>query len=286
MRCGTVVLAALAACNQVYGLAPTDPSNDDPDADGIRDLEDNCPSVANVSQSDDDDDSLGDACDNCPLVENARQGDVDGDSVGDLCDPHPGDAGDCLVLYESFTSSFESVWTATGNVVAEAGHVRLTAPMGGTTSLLANITGEFDVQIAGTTTLAIPDLSHVYAASGVSGTRRYVCGASGRALPQPSIETEATDGTVRQTDGGPFSALPLGTRLVARLSTVGIDGAPDVRCRANYGVAVGLAVVPKAGTPALSGAPGVIVESDTFDLFGVAVYRFAPGTKCMMGEVR
>lgn len=47
----------------------------DTDEDGIRDSEDNCPSVYNPDQADSDDDEVGNACDNCPDVHNPDQDD-------------------------------------------------------------------------------------------------------------------------------------------------------------------------------------------------------------------
>ena len=57
----------------------------DHDGDGIPDMCDNCPSVANPDQQDTDGDLVGDACDNCPAVPNLAQGDSDGDGRGDAC---------------------------------------------------------------------------------------------------------------------------------------------------------------------------------------------------------
>ncbi len=58
----------------------------DSDGDGIQNIVDNCPNVANVSQADLDADGTGDACDNCPNVSNPAQEDVDHDGIGDVCD--------------------------------------------------------------------------------------------------------------------------------------------------------------------------------------------------------
>ena len=94
-------LTTLAACNAVV----------DPDGDGRRDYQDNCPSVANPNQLDADGDGVGDACDacpsdpandadgdgvcgnvdNCPGVANPDQADSDGNGVGDACDTCPAD---------------------------------------------------------------------------------------------------------------------------------------------------------------------------------------------------
>jgi hypothetical protein len=80
----------------------------DLDGDGVCELVDNCPSIANADQTDTDGDGAGDACDsdddddgildgsdNCPLVSNTDQADNDSDGLGDPCDP---DDDDDLVL--------------------------------------------------------------------------------------------------------------------------------------------------------------------------------------------
>jgi len=61
----------------------------DSDGDGLLDIEDNCPGVANPDQSDTDGDGVGDVCDNCLLIANPDQSDIDWDGVGDACDNCP-----------------------------------------------------------------------------------------------------------------------------------------------------------------------------------------------------
>ncbi len=61
----------------------------DADGDGVSDLADDCPDVANVDQADADGDWVGDACDLCPATPDPGQGDADGDGFGDACDVCP-----------------------------------------------------------------------------------------------------------------------------------------------------------------------------------------------------
>lgn len=73
--------------------------DDDDDNDGILDVDDNCPLIANANQADNDGDGEGDVCDpdddndgildvddNCPFVANANQTDDDNDGIGNVCD--------------------------------------------------------------------------------------------------------------------------------------------------------------------------------------------------------
>jgi hypothetical protein len=67
--------------------------NDDTDADGVIDLHDDCPAIADPGQPDSDGDGAGDACDRCPTTADPEQADSDADGLGDACDPCPYDAG-------------------------------------------------------------------------------------------------------------------------------------------------------------------------------------------------
>jgi hypothetical protein len=51
-------------------------------------------SMFNAAQRDSDADGLGDLCENCPLIANPGQADADADGAGDACDCQPGDPND------------------------------------------------------------------------------------------------------------------------------------------------------------------------------------------------
>ncbi len=88
-----------AVVNSVIVIGAGSCVSGDADGDGVPDLTDNCPSVANPGQADWNFDGLGDACqdfdgdgildanDNCKGIANANQADMDGDGLGDVCDP-------------------------------------------------------------------------------------------------------------------------------------------------------------------------------------------------------
>ncbi|HKB08692.1 MAG TPA: thrombospondin type 3 repeat-containing protein, partial [Candidatus Polarisedimenticolia bacterium] len=59
----------------------------DYDVDGVDDIDDDCPRLANPTQADRDHDGRGDLCDNCPDAPNPGQEDSDGNGVGNACGP-------------------------------------------------------------------------------------------------------------------------------------------------------------------------------------------------------
>lgn len=63
----------------------------DDDGDGVPDLTDNCPLMANAGRRDVDGDGVGDACDREPLNPGSTPSDADGDDVSDRLDNCPAD---------------------------------------------------------------------------------------------------------------------------------------------------------------------------------------------------
>lgn len=100
--------------NSDQGDADEDGTGDacdgDDDNDGIPDGEDLCPQVADAANEDGDSDGIGDVCDNCPTMSNESQADADGDFVGDACD-------NCLTVWnpDQDDSDFDAVGGACDN---------------------------------------------------------------------------------------------------------------------------------------------------------------------------
>jgi len=89
------------AAGVVWAISPIDT-----DGDGLRNLVDTCPALANPLQTDTDGDTRGDDCDNCPSDPNVFQTDSDGDTQGDACDTDDDgdgapDAGDNCPLIQN-----------------------------------------------------------------------------------------------------------------------------------------------------------------------------------------
>lgn len=287
-----LVLAVVCACNRAFDLSPTALSPDaaaDQDGDGVLDLVDNCPAVANTNQSDKDSDGLGDRCDNCPLVANFSQADIgDSDGIGDACDPHPGDAGDCVAIFDVFEdpASFATHWKIVGGsgvappIDAKPGHVIITP----NTTITPNVfevlddagvvlTDRFDIVVRASSTLKTGSLGAV---SNGGPNFGHACQVNG--APPQLYATAAENGP---TGGGSVSVpLPLAhvtDDIVVRLispSTV----AAFLGCRIDYGVASQWS--QNSGVQNPMGGAGFTVLADPIDLTAIMFTRFKPGIAC------
>jgi hypothetical protein len=281
-------LIALAGCNQVFGLEPTelvDAAPPDRDRDGILDHDDNCPDGANTDQADLDRDGIGNVCDNCLLVANTTQADLgDGDMIGDACDPHPTLAGDCLVLQDTFLDpgAFARSWKAQGDnpeIIAEPGHARVIPKTTYTAQLVALdeqgmvLLGAFDIIALAETHLETGAFFAL--TSGASMSSGYLCGVAwiGYFAFQLFWLTE-TGGPGHTNSSSAHVTNDLLVRLVVPSSAANVS---DVRCRAEWGVAAEYGAVLSVDKPG-DGASGFRYRSDPFDLYGIQLFRFQTGT--------
>jgi hypothetical protein len=85
----TIILSSSRTAERTYLLVLSATLvNDQPvdaDGDGVRDAQDNCPSVANSDQLDEDGDGVGDACDSCPGTTADGLVTPEGCSIAQLC---------------------------------------------------------------------------------------------------------------------------------------------------------------------------------------------------------
>jgi hypothetical protein len=127
----------------------------DGDGDGVGNLIDNCPAIANPDQHDEDLDKLGDRCDPCPHLMGTAL-DSDGDGVGDACDPQPQLAKQQIKLFDPFTSTLP-VWSSSAGVSVVGDQMRIP---GGRESNLAIGTGELRIATRGTVTAVATAIPH------------------------------------------------------------------------------------------------------------------------------
>jgi hypothetical protein len=289
----------LAGCNQVFDLGPTvKVASVDSDGDGLIDERDNCPTVPNPDQRDEDSDSLGDVCDNCPLIANPKQeaaGDDDG--FGDLCDPHPVDAGDCLLVQDTFSdpAAFAAHWQVISNEVSpqvqpSAGEISISpilfaggiavvardgVPIGERVDVIAvsrldSVTPESDVEIGAVTNVAA--IGDGFRCDLMNGNRGLAVAAQ-----VPNFVSPPTR---------PLSTQPVQQRLVLRLATELVGIRTNVHCRIDYGIAAGAADTNIDNAAATTGGAGVFTSHDPLVLEAIELSRFQPGVPCPAPIIR
>lgn len=117
-------------CVVMAGAVPPDavfiPASDR-DHDGVLDVNDNCPDLANpdTQSANEDADRFGDVCDPCPQLADNAAADTDADRVGDACDPNPG-VRDSVWLFEGFHKGLPA-WARSLNWTAMNDKLRVTA---------------------------------------------------------------------------------------------------------------------------------------------------------------
>ncbi len=303
-----LALACLVAgCTQVFGIEETtvipDAAVPDEDGDLVDDRIDVCPRIADPAQSDDDLDGIGDACDNCPIVANTLQEDVlDGDGVGDACDPHPDTAGDCLRLLDTFLApdAFATSWTVTAvaggelGVTPEPGRVVLAAPDPTHVFLVqpADLGSmPYDVQLIAS--VEMPETLDVTLDVVTNAIDNYRLGCSmkrqapGVGLPGNLLawaDYYPANSAVGVGGGNPLSSAAARTFTVFRLLAPRATK-PDMFCRIDHGVALGISSLGSVPTIPTTGAPGIRLQGTSPTLHAIAFYEFHPGAACP-AEVR
>jgi hypothetical protein len=294
-----VLLVTVASCNQAFSLDRTELTPPDEDGDGVLDLADNCPSVANPSQSDDDLDALGDVCDNCPLVANTSQADDgDHDGIGDLCDPHPANAGDCLAVLDSFedVGQFAAHWQVVSSQSAPdirpgAGNVVVAPTELATVGLFAlgpdgsPLDGTYDVQLAAQLTISSATTRLAVVSNATDLTNGYRCELY-QSGADPWLRSRILDPNMTLPAEKKLSSRPLGDRAFLRLAPARGNGDILVRCRIDYGIALGVAGYRAPLTHLAPGHVGLVVQSQEVVINGIALYRYQPGESCQPTVVR
>jgi hypothetical protein len=120
-RCTTTGVCEIPALFDAAIDAPPDK-----DQDGIPDMMDNCPDVANPDQANEDGDKFGDACDPCPPFRDELSSDLDRDGVPNACDPNLMVTGDRIELFEGFHHGVPA-WMRTGTWTTSGDAVRIEA---------------------------------------------------------------------------------------------------------------------------------------------------------------
>ena len=182
-------------------------ATDDFDLDGIKDANDNCPTVINVGQGNEDGDKFGDACDPCPIVADDNPPNADGDEVADACDPLPTTPGDHIKYFEGFHTAVPAGWEEAGTWTHANGAVA-TSSTAASLGVVATDRSRETVSVALTFdaagTAGVVDNKMVAGSTGVAcvlsngqGVALYSLADTANATTQPYTLTTATKYTVK-----------------------------------------------------------------------------------------
>ncbi len=284
-----LLLIAVGGCNQVFGLSPTRALDapaplPDMDGDGVPDLGDNCPTVANADQADFDGDGAGDVCDTCPALVNQQTDDFDGDRVGDDCDPHPTTSGDCLLLFDTFRdqASFDAHWTIvhdpadTPDVHVAAPQQLVLTPHGYPIGALSNDVAKADADGV----IVVGEQSPF--ASAPSVVRDHVAGAleqNGIATGYACWLTDET-GIKLEVEGSaiaPATTLVVGPvvhpRYALREALDRASNTGTLLCRIDWSLAVAADGINNfTPDPGYSGSAGVLAATTPATIAAIAIY--------------
>jgi len=244
----------------------------DRDGDGVPDLRDNCPDVANADQHDEDGDGVGNPCDNCPATPNAMQANADADGVGDACDPEPA-APDHIALFEGF-DAMPTGWMINPGITVAGGKMSVPSFHSASAPL---VSAQGWVETAYTVT-ALPATADTYrsveviAQAGASGTvGAYRCGLFDNPQTPDTLNLELQDFkspysiTGQYQLGANFSVGNAG-HLTLAYSAANLD------CSATTPVSDASSAPPEVRT----GFPGVFTQNLQADYAYLVVYEPGP----------
>ena len=289
MRWALVALSC-AACNQAFGLERTHAIDAlaDTDGDGVPDIADNCPGLANADQADLDRDGVGDVCDDCPLVPNppttpgVPQDDHDADGIGDACDPRPVQAGECLLLFDAFrdASVFAAHWRAEPTSASAAlsvapGAIAITpgaTPAGFVSVDSYGAISSIEVRGSlGASRLAPGNEVGLATAESASFAGGYWCRLDDTGATIAGPEVVVFDGGNSQSFAPMSGDSGVDPTLLLRI----VVNPAHVRCRIDWGIEVGAAESLDVATVSGGAAAGVYAQNVPYTVTGIALYGAA-----------
>jgi hypothetical protein len=177
---------------------------------------------------DEDGDGVPDVCDDCPHVADPAQLDSDGDGVGDACDPDP-TTHEKVVFFDPFTGP-RPEWTYDGLQEFSGDSMHVDGTVTSAQEQFSTTPGRDFVQFHGTLTVTA-NPSQISLVAAVAGDEAYFCELADVPNPYASF-TASLDGT-NYTRQSPQDILPLpqGTAVTISLWR----DPPNAECRFQIG---------------------------------------------------